>query len=422
MLALWGFGYNAYGISVIFKPISEELGFSRAATSVVSSIGRFQGGIESPLTGWITDRWGARWLVIVGVSIMTLALLLMQFVHSLIAFYLIWGGLLSIGCNITLTLPLDVTISNWFVKKRAKALSIKWIFSGLSGVMVMPLIAWMTNTYDWRTACTVGGIVMGVVGLPIAFFLIKPRRPEYYGLLPDGAAIAEEVQSSQEKMLEKGIQYAAEVKEVEFTLRQAMKTRTYWLLLLSQTIPQLVAPVMNIHCIPFLTDKTGMNLDPVKASGIMAMMLFAGLPTRFVGGWIADRISISHVRFILTVSYSLQALSVFLFLTHQTLFMVYIWFILFGLSQGLMFVVGPFMSTRFFGRKAIGSIQGVSAMLMTPIGVFAPFYAGWIYDTTGSYIQAFWQLAILQGVAAVLTLFLLPPKPPENITDVRSIV
>lgn len=214
----------------------------------------------------------------------------------------------------------------------------------------------MTDTYDWRTACTVGGIVMGVIGLPIAFFLIKPRRPEYYGLLPDGASIAQEVQTNQEKMLERGIQYAAEVKEVEFSRRQAMKTRTYWLIFLSQSIPQLVAPVMNIHCIPFLTDKTGMNLDPIEAAGIMAMMLFTGLPTRFVGGWIADRISINHVRFILTVSYSLQALSVFLFLMHQTLVMVYVWFILFGLGQGLMFAVGPFISSRFFGRKAIKSI------------------------------------------------------------------
>jgi MFS family permease len=422
MLALWGFGYNAYGISVLFKPISEELGFSRANTSIVSSIGRFQGGIESPLTGWITDRWGARWLVIVGVAAMALALLLMQFVHSLLAFYLIWGGLLSIGSNVALSLPLDVTISNWFVKKRAQALSIKWLFSGLSGVLVMPLIAWMTNTYNWRTACTVGGVVMGLVGLPIAWFLIKPRRPEYYGLLPDGAKIAEEVQVNQEEMLERGVQYAAEVKEVEFTLRQAMKTRTYWLILVTQAIPSLVGPVMTIHCIPFLTDKTGMGLDPVKAAGIMAMMIFFSLPTRYIGGWIADRISIRQVRFIQTASYGIQTISVFLFLWHQTIAMVYVWFILFGLAQGLMYAVGPFMSSRFFGRKAIGSIQGISSMIMTPIGVVAPFYAGWIYDTTGSYITAFNQFAILLGVAAVFTLFLVPPKPPEKITDVRSIV
>ncbi|MDO8688231.1 MAG: hypothetical protein Q7K41_06565, partial [Dehalococcoidales bacterium] len=56
ILALWGYGYHAYGFSALFKPISQELGFSRATTSVAASIGRFEGGIESPITGWITDR------------------------------------------------------------------------------------------------------------------------------------------------------------------------------------------------------------------------------------------------------------------------------------------------------------------------------------------------------------------------------
>lgn len=419
LLALWGYGYSAYGISVLFKPISQELGFNRAVTSVASSISRFEGGLESPITGWITDRWGARWVIISGTFLIMLALLLMRFVHSLWSFYLIWGFILSVGCNISLSIPLDATISNWFVKKRGKALSIKWVFSGLSGVAVMPLIAWMTATYDWRTACTVGGIVTGVVGLPIAIFLIKSRRPEYYGLLPDGARIAEEVQANRDEMVERGVQYAAEVKEVEFTLRQAMKTRAFWLLLLSQSIPALAGPVMNIHCIPFLTD---IGIDPVKAAAIMAMMIFFSLPTRFIGGWIADRISISHTRFVTTTSYFLQGFGVLLFLLHPTLTVVYIWFILFGLGQGLAFTVGSFMRARFFGRKAFGSIQGVSAMLMTPIGVVAPVYAGWIYDTTGSYEIAFIQLAALLGVSVILSVFLLPPRPPEKLGDVRHII
>ncbi len=61
-------------------------------------------------------------------------------------------------------------------------------------------------------------------------------------------------------------------------------------------------------------------------------------------------------------------------------------------------------------------------MLMTPIGVLAPVYAGWIYDTTGSYDFAFQLFAALLGADVILSLFLLPPKPPENLTDVRSIV
>jgi sugar phosphate permease len=419
VLALWGYGYYSYGISVIFKPISEELGFNRATTSVASSIGRFEGGIESPLTGWITDRWGARWVVFIGVFLISLSLILMRFINSIWAYYLVWGGILSTGCNIALSLPLDTTISNWFVKKRGLAMSIKWVFSGLSGVLVMPLIAFLVNTQGWRDTCYIGGIVMAVVGLPIAWFLIRPHRPEYYGLLPDGAKVVEEVQSSQTKMLEKGTQYAAEVKEVEFTLRQAIKTRAFWLLFLAQSIPSLVGPVMSIHCIPFLTDR---GIDPVRAAAIMAMMILFSLPTRFFGGVIADRISINHVRYIKVVSYFLQGFSVLLYLIHPTITMVYVWFVLFGLGQGLSVTISPLMRARFFGRKAFGSIQGVASMLMTPIGVLAPVYAGWIYDTTGSYDFAFKLFAGLLGAAAVISLFILPPKPPEKISDVRSIV
>ncbi|MBW1888331.1 MAG: hypothetical protein JRI52_08290, partial [Deltaproteobacteria bacterium] len=36
---LWGAGFQVYGISALFKPISEELGFTRAVTSLASSIG-----------------------------------------------------------------------------------------------------------------------------------------------------------------------------------------------------------------------------------------------------------------------------------------------------------------------------------------------------------------------------------------------
>jgi len=61
-------------------------------------------------------------------------------------------------------------------------------------------------------------------------------------------------------------------------------------------------------------------------------------------------------------------------------------------------------------------------MLMTPVSVAAPIYAGWIYDTTGSYLNAFIQFAVLLVVASVLAIFNLPPKPPAKITGVNQIV
>ena len=59
LLCLWGFGYYAYGISALFIPIASELGFSRAQTSVAASIGRFEGGFEAFIAGWIFDTTGS---------------------------------------------------------------------------------------------------------------------------------------------------------------------------------------------------------------------------------------------------------------------------------------------------------------------------------------------------------------------------
>jgi MFS family permease len=421
ILALWGHGYHAYGISALFKPISEELHLDRKTTSVAASIGRLEGGIESPLVGWITDRWGAKWVIVLGVICMSSALILMHYITSQWDYWLIWGVLLGTGTNIALSLPMDTTISNWFVKKRGIAMSIKWVFSGLSGVLILPLVSYLITQQGWRDTCLLGGVVMAIVGLPISFFLIKQHRPEYYGLLPDGAKIADEVAASQEKILEHGVKYAEEVKEVEFTVRQAVKTRAFWLLFVVQSIPSLVGPVMTLHCIPFLTDR---GIDPVQASTIMAMMIFFTLPTRFLGGVIADRLDIRHLRFIKTLSYSLQVTGVLIFLLVPSpgVGIIYIWFILYGLGQGFTYTISPLMRARFFGRKAFGSIQGIASMLMTPIGVLAPVFAGWIYDTRGSYDFAFQLFAYLLMADVVLSLFLLPPKPPEEIGDVSKIV
>ncbi|MFC2016687.1 MFS transporter [Chloroflexota bacterium] len=418
LLSLWVAGYHAYGFSALFKPISSELGFSRTATSVPAAIGRLEGGFEAPLAGWITDRFGPRWVIFSGVFLVGLSLILMNYIDSLWAFYVVWGILLGTGHNISTTIPLHTTIANWFVKKRGRALGIQMVFSGLSGVLVLPLIAWLIVTQGWRVTCLIGGVVMWLVGLPLAWFFLKQHRPEYYGLLPDGATIEEEAADAGQ-MIERGVEYAAEFEEVEFTLRQAMRTRAYWMLILAQASHSLAMPAISVHGIPFLTD---MGIDQLRAAGILAMMVLASVPCRFAGGLLADRIKKDHLRFILGGAYLLQALGFAVFLLNQTVPMIYVWFILYGTGFGAMMGLMFPIRARYFGRKAFGSIQGISMMFMTPVGVAAPIYLGWAYDTTGSYISAFTIIAALLALSAVIMSLILPPKPPARITDIREIV
>ncbi len=417
IISLWAGGFHGAGFSALFKPISSELAFNRTVTSVAASIGRFEGGFEAPLSGWLTDRFGAKWIVVFGVSLISVGLILMYFVSSLWAFYLVWGLMLGTGFNI-LSVPLDTTISNWFVKKRGVALSIKICFQGLSGVLVLPLVAWLIASQGWRTTCVIGGVVMGLIGLPLATLFVKQRRPEHYGLLPDGATPEEKTKDTS-LMIDRGIAYAAQFKEIEFTLRQAVRTPAYWLLVVGQASFSLAHSAIHIHGIPFLTD---INIDPIKAASILAITYLASMPGRFVGGLIADRIRMDRLQFLLGVTYLLQAIGMALFLQNQTITMIYVWLVLNGLGFGAAITLMPLLRARWFGRKAFGSIHGTSSMFVAPAGVIAPIYAGWVYDTTGNYIAAFTLFAVLFASAAVLVPFARPARPPAHMTDIHEII
>jgi OFA family oxalate/formate antiporter-like MFS transporter len=417
VVSLWAAGYQIYGISALFKPISMELGFNRTATSVAASIGRFEGGFEAPLAGWITDKYGPKWIIFFGVFLLSISLILMNYVDSLWTFYLVWGVLLGTGHNMGSSVPFETAITNWFVKKRGTALSIKWFLSGFSGVLVLPLIAWLITIYGWRTTCVIGGIVMAFIGFPLALLCVKQRRPEYYGLLPDGAKVSESGHG--EQMIDRGVRYAAEIQEVEFTLRQAMRTPAYWLNIMVQSLFWLVGGAMSIHSIPFLTD---IGIDSVKAAGMMALMVAASIPARFLGGFLGDHLHRKNLRFIMAGMCLFQSISIALFLYHQSIVVIYVWFILFGLGQGVAITINPLTTARYFGRKAFGSVRGSSIIFQTPVSIMAPIYAGWVFDTTGNYMNAFTTFTVLLVISGILACFMFPPKAPSEITSIHKIV
>jgi sugar phosphate permease len=416
-IALWGWGYTTRGMTALFKPIASALGVSRAAVSVPLSIAKLEGSFQAPLTGWLTDKFGPRWVILAGTFLIGLGLILMYYIQSLWAYYVVWGVIIGTGYNISLGVPLDKAIANWFVKKRGLAIGTKWTFSGLSPVLVLPLIAWFITIHGWRMTYVIGGMVMWLVGLPLAWFLIKRERPEYYGLLPDGATTEAELAEDTSQMIGKGVEYAAQVQEVEFTLRQAMRTPAYWLLIVAHAAPSMVPGALAVHFVPFLTD---MGINPLRAAMIIAAANAFGLPARFASGFIADRIRRNRLRFLLGGTFLLQALGFTVFLLNPIMAMIYAWFIIYYVAQGASLPLNSVVRARYFGRKAFGSIGGSSMMFLAPVGVMAPIYAGWVYDTTGSYIGAFTLVAVLLAIAGVLAFFTPPPKPPARVTGVQK--
>jgi len=415
-LNFWGIGYRIYGLSAIFKPLSAELGMSRAATSVVGSIGRVGGSFEGLLAGWLTDKIGPRRVIYFGICLLSFSLILMNFVNSQLGFYIVWGVLMGFGFSASSGIPMNAAITNWFVKKRGMALGTRMM---ISGAFALPIITWLITSYGWRTACVIGGIVMLIIGLLLTRLFVRDHRPEYYGLLPDGAPVDEEQKEGENQMIERGVQYAAEVEELEFTLRQAVRTPSYWLLILSQIGPGITINSLLLHFIPLLTD---MGMSPTRAAATVTITGLSSPISRFLSGFLADRVGKHHLRFILAGSFLLQAAGIGLFALYQTMAMVYPFLILYFATLAVNMVIQPLVGGRYFGRKAIGSIRGTSMAVTMPLGILAPVYLGWVYDTTGSYVTALSVIAFLLAISSVFMFLARPPKPPARITDVRTIV
>jgi MFS family permease len=401
-------GFYQQGASALFKPIASDLGLNRAATSVATGIRTLQAGIMFPLSGWLSDKFGPKWVSITGICFMSTGLLLMNFINSAWTYYAVWGVIMAIGQSLGLSIAIDVMLTNWFVSKRGRAFSIRFAIAGIMGVIALPIIGWLIETQGWRTTCLIWAAVVSA-GIPLVLYFVKQKRPEYYGLLPDGAEVEPSSETGRDAMIARGMEYAAGFQETEFTLRQALRTSAFWMLTAAWVIYGVIFAGFNVHCIPFLTD---MDIDPVAAASMMAMMVFFTVPSRFIGGIIADHVKKDQLKFLLALTFIFPALGLTVFLLSQSIASVYIFLILFGFGIGAFVPLDIVIRSRYFGRKAYGAIQGSSVILSAPISFLSPIYTGWIYDTTGSYTTAFILFASLGALAAFIMCLVKVPKSP----------
>ena len=142
----------------------------------------------------------------------------------------------------------------------------------------------------------------------------------------------------------------------------------------------------------------------------------------FISGLLADRINKDQLRFLVGAAYFLQFVGIVAFLLNQTLAMFIVWYIFHYFGLGLGLPARSIMQARYFGRKSFGSIRGITMVVMMPFGVLAPIYAGWVHDTTGSYITAFTLFGALLASSTVIVALARPPKPPTQVSDIRKIV
>ncbi|MCB2173375.1 MFS transporter [archaeon] len=377
-------GLYFYGFSVFYTPIKLEYAWSAAAISGAISFSRLEGGIEGPVVGYLIEKYGARKILALGVLITGLGYMLMLYVDSVWMLYLVYGGVLSIGYNMGFTHSLTTLLNNWFVKRRARVMSLYAIAAGLGGAIIVPLLSKSIMLYGWKTTAIYSGLAFWIVGIPAT--LIFRNYPEDMGLLPDGVPDVE---------LDSDTIVALE-DEPKLTTREALQSGVFRRLLLAESLRTFLLASIVLHEIPHLVN---IGIDEVTAAGILGLMISISIPGRLIFGFLGDYF---EKRKLLAVTMILQGIGVLIFAYASSIVHVYAFVVIYGLTYGGCIPLLMAFRGDLFGRKKFAQMSGIMSPFRTIGNVIGPVFAGYLFDLTGSYKIAFITftcIAILSGIS-----------------------
>ena len=195
-----------------------------------------------------------------------------------------------------------------------------------------------------------------------------------------------------------------EDEEPDFTATQALKTPAFWMLTIAQVASSVAIVTLALHLVPKLTD-TGMS--PPAAALVQTAYTLVALPAQFISGYLAERLPKTlMIAFFLF----LQGTGILVIALFDSVAMAYVFALLYGIGFGGRSPLTTAIRGDYFGRKAFATIMGISQFPMNVAMIFAPLFAGYMFDTTGTYIVPFTTFAALSYMGAILMLFVRKPK------------
>jgi MFS family permease len=388
-------------MSIFLKPLTSDLGVSRGVFSLLRSGEGIIAACIAPLIGTLVDRYGGRWLMVIGTAIVAVGYFLLTYVESFAQFVWIRLTLVTLGDSMMGYMVVNVIIAQWFTRYRGRALAISSMGVGFAKVC-MPLVAaslilWLGWRHTWFAF---GLITLGLLVVPA--LLIIRRTPEAMGLLPDGTEEATGVRVvTSKKAATAGAGTGAQ--EVVWTRGEAARTTAFWLLVITFGISSIGVTGLNLHVYSYVTD---LGYSAVIAATVMSIIASMQLASPLVWGLLADRIG---ARYAATLRFVIQGIGLAVAVISGELVWLYAGFLLYGIGLGGNMVLPDILWADYFGRHSLGKIRGMGLLISHFLAAIGPPFFGFLFDITRGYGLSFTIFGAVLVISALLSLMLKPP-------------
>ncbi len=374
--------FTVFAFGTFVTPLEAEFGWSRAEISVALTVTNITIVFCSPLLGWLVDRVGVRRVLIPSVILMGIAVASMhQMQGNIWHFYLMYLLIPLLGAG-TLPLSYSRVIVAWFARRRGIALGISLAGFGVGATLVPPVGQWLIDNYGWREAYLAFAAVIILINLPLTVLLLR-ESPRAMGLTVDGDTLPP-------------ADMHAVTADVGLTNAEAIKTRSYWLILLSFLLVGFGITSILAHLVPMLI---GRGIVPTTATLYMASLGAGLIVGRILAGYLIDRFFAPYVTamFLLAMCFGIAVLALDIRGPMILLAAVSI-----GLALGSEISEIAYIVSRYFGSLAFGQISGIMFAAFQLGSAFGAPAMGLYYDRFGNYVGALWVLTAVVFLGAVL--------------------
>lgn len=386
-------------IGVFVKPMEEAFDWNRSVIAGAVAIGTLAGGVMALGVGPIIDRFGARWVLFTAFLIVGSLFVAWSGVTTLWQFYavIIVTRMLLQGI---INLTNQTVLAKWFVRLRGRALA----YGNLGqrfGQGVVPVMTQVIITgAGWRTAAAALGIFAWTITL-VPVFLWMRRQPEDMGLRPDGDSAERETLAAVDAR-----EQHAPRSEVHFTLREALRTRTFYILMGVLCITSFVNTGINFNFIPFMSDQ---GLSETEVAIVVMVWSMIGIPAALGAGLLVERVSAQPV----LAGFQLGMIAGTLLLIALSNVGIGIAFaVVQGVSFGGSLLAQQVILADYYGSRHLGAIRGAVLPWQMAANAIGPLAATLVFDTQGSYAIIFWAYVAMQSL--VFLALLAAPKPRKR--------
>jgi MFS family permease len=362
-------GFFTFG--VFLPSLSREFSWSRAEISSAYAAMAAAAAVSAPFIGRLIDRRGARRVIVPcvllsGAAFASLAALSPRPLHLQAVFVLV--GVSAAGSSALAHTRVAVS---WFETRRGVALGLLMAAAAVGGMVHPQATQALIRTAGWRAAyLALGGLVLAV-SLPTILLYVRERADA-----------------------------RVEAGEAPVVLREALRSRVFWTLLAVMFGGTLAWNCVMVHLAALLADRGVTARDAATAVSLMAGASLAG---RLATGWLLDRFLATRVAVALLC---LAALGTYVLAGAQSLAAGMLGAALLGFGAGGESDVAPYLLSRYFGLRSLGTLYGLVWTAVGSAGAVAPVLVARSYDGTASYEAAFLFLAAATLGAGLLALTL----------------